>query len=204
MSGRHPFPPQKSKSANYKAVYGSSTKYCGASTYTAAPALSYRHRTSVTLIIKHSMPRNRGTSRKGKPKKEMRSAGFGKALERCVYISSFVLFLNLIYICSGKSKTVIAQSAVKKRERMRNAYTFHFDLKILEEYYSVVLTFSLLDTWSTINFAYRCGRKKRRRNEKFVFSESYEYMRMMHYISVVLTFCTAAICAMLICWLQLI
>lgn len=42
---------------------------------------------------------------------------------------------------------------------MRNAYTFHFDLKILEEYYSVVLTFSLLDKWSTINFAYRCGRK---------------------------------------------
>lgn len=28
------------------------------------------------------MPRNQGTSRKGKPKKEMRSAGFGKALQR--------------------------------------------------------------------------------------------------------------------------
>jgi len=28
------------------------------------------------------MPRNKGTSRKGKPKKEMRSAGFGKALQR--------------------------------------------------------------------------------------------------------------------------
>jgi hypothetical protein len=31
---------------------------------------------------KYTMPRNQGTSRKGKPKKEMRSAGFGKALQR--------------------------------------------------------------------------------------------------------------------------
>lgn len=36
------------------------------------------------------MPRNQGTSRKGKPKKEMRAAGFGKALQRCVELFSFI------------------------------------------------------------------------------------------------------------------
>ncbi len=39
------------------------------------------------------MPRNQGTSRKGKPKKEMRAAGFGKALQRCVsYVTNSFSF----------------------------------------------------------------------------------------------------------------
>ena len=36
------------------------------------------------------MPRNQGTSRKGKPKKDMRAAGFGKALQRCVFIHALI------------------------------------------------------------------------------------------------------------------
>jgi hypothetical protein len=46
----------------------------------------------------HTMPRNQGTSRKGKPKKEMRSAGFGKALQRYVTIHYSVQVARAQYL----------------------------------------------------------------------------------------------------------
>lgn len=46
------------------------------------------------------MPRNQGTSRKGKPKKEMRAAGLGKALQR--YVLFLVLICELHFVDSAK------------------------------------------------------------------------------------------------------
>jgi len=40
------------------------------------------------------MPRSQGTSRKGKPKKDMRAAGFGKALQRCVFFCNVLSFFE--------------------------------------------------------------------------------------------------------------
>ena len=49
------------------------------------PRQSITNQSTPPSRVIETMPRNQGTSRKGKPKKEMRSAGFGNALQRYVF-----------------------------------------------------------------------------------------------------------------------
>ena len=103
------------------------------------------------------MPRNQGTSRKGKPKKEMRSAGFGKALQRCV---TFLPEVHDFLFVGGQSNPALHCTAChtrptrgwmqvrrgeRERERMRKWYIYFSKhiREILKIHISVVLTFSI-------------------------------------------------------------
>lgn len=107
------------------------------------------------------MPRNRGTSRKGKPKKEMRSAGFGKALERCVLLSGCVFYC---ISCGRRAKpawTKCHHRTIGNEKERADEECIYFSLWS-ENSWRILLCGSdvlSIDTWSTINFAYRCGRK---------------------------------------------
>ena len=56
----------------------------GAASLASSPPPT-NHLSPPSPYLTSTMPRNQGTSRKGKPKKEMRSAGFGNALQRYVF-----------------------------------------------------------------------------------------------------------------------
>jgi hypothetical protein len=45
------------------------------------------------------MPRNKGTSRKGKPKKDARAAGMGRALEKYVFLFQADCVLFIVWMC---------------------------------------------------------------------------------------------------------